>query len=148
MAPTSADRIFMSSLRERLDRAGVDIAVLVREAGIAPQQIIAPDGTLRTAEYFALFRALGASRAMSARTLQRRLHDEGASYQQVLDDVRLRTARRLLSRTQLRAEEIAFLLGFDEFNSFTRAFRTWEGVSPNGWRARRPVRASQQEARV
>jgi AraC-like DNA-binding protein len=83
---------------------------------------------------------------LSARTLQRRLREEGASYQGLLDEVRLRTARRLLSRTSLRAEEIAFMLGFDEFNSFTRAFRTWQGVSPNGWRGRRPARSSPTEA--
>lgn len=86
--------------------------------------------------------------ALSARTLQRRLQDDGSSYQEVLDDVRLRTARRLLSRTRLRPEEIAFLLGFDEVNSFTRAFRTWEGVSPNGWRSRRPARVTSQEVRA
>src|SRR5207237_2933157 len=71
--------------------------------------------------------------SLSSRTLQRRLREEGLGYQALLDDVRLRTAQRLLARTRLRAEEIAFLLGFDEFNSFTRAFRTWQGVSPNGW---------------
>jgi AraC-like DNA-binding protein len=337
MATTSADRISTSTLRTRLERIGVDLEVLAHEAGIAPQQLSAPDGALRTADYFALFRALerqaggdvglrlgaradeltlagraalcsatlgeglarlarykrltcpeeitiavvhdegrvrlewlladedppaplvdtvfagivelarhgtrtrlvpvrmelarerahaaalrrhfgceivfnapidqlvfpasslvlplltadtrllatidpkldaalglkGRARSLidqvrvavchrmtgerpsvariakdlatSPRTLQRRLQEDGTSYQQVLDDVRLRTARRLLSRTRLRAEEIAFLLGFDEFNSFTRAFRTWEGVSPNDWRARRPARAPQQE---
>jgi AraC-like DNA-binding protein len=76
-------------------------------------------------------RALG----MSARTLQRRLEELGTSYQQLLDDVRRRSARRLLANTDLDAGEVAFLLGFEEVNSFTRAFDAWEGTTPTRWRA-------------
>jgi AraC-like DNA-binding protein len=72
---------------------------------------------------------------MSARTLQRRLGELGTSYQQVLDDVRRRSARRLLAKTDLANSEVAFLLGFEEMNSFTRAFQAWEGTSPSKWRA-------------
>jgi AraC-like DNA-binding protein len=72
---------------------------------------------------------------MSSRTLQRRLGELGTSYQQILDDVRRRSARRLLSRTDLATSEVAFLLGFEEMNSFTRAFHAWEGTSPAQWRA-------------
>jgi len=71
---------------------------------------------------------------MSARTLQRRLADEGVSYQQLLDRVRQQAARHLLTATNLEAGEIAFFLGFEELNSFTRAFNHWEGMSPNRWR--------------
>jgi AraC-like DNA-binding protein len=76
--------------------------------------------------------------AMSTRTLQRRLGEVGVSYQQVLDDVRHRTALRLL-RDRGRGEgleisEIAFLLGFEELNSFSRAFHGWEGTTPKRWR--------------
>jgi AraC-like DNA-binding protein len=70
---------------------------------------------------------------MSSRTLQRRLAESGTSYQGLLDDVRRVTARGLLSDTDLDASEVAFLLGFEELNSFT-AFRTWEGVTPTRWR--------------
>lgn len=72
---------------------------------------------------------------MSARTLQRRLEGEGASYQALLDDVRRKYARQLLSRTEIDAEEVAFLLGFEEMNSFTRAFQAWEGITPKQWRS-------------
>jgi AraC-like DNA-binding protein len=77
-------------------------------------------------------RALG----MSPRTLQRRLEELGTSYQALLDDVRRRSARRLLANTDLDASEVAFLLGFEELNSFARAFRTWEGTTPTQWRAK------------
>ena len=71
---------------------------------------------------------------MSGRTLQRRLAEEGVSYQQLLDLVRQQAARHLLSATELEAGEIAFFLGFEELNSFTRAFSQWEGKSPSRWR--------------
>ena len=75
-------------------------------------------------------RALG----MSGRTLQRRLGEAGTTYQAVLDEVRRRSARRLLANTDLDSASVAFLLGFEELNSFTRAFHAWEGVTPARWR--------------
>ncbi len=78
----------------------------------------------------ALARELG----MSPRTLQRRLAEHGTSYQQQLDRVRHRTARRLLNDTGLEPGEIACFLGFEEVNSFSRAFHHWEGVTPHRWR--------------
>jgi AraC-like DNA-binding protein len=73
---------------------------------------------------------------VSPRTLQRRLTQQQTTYQRLLDDVRDKTARRLLLNTDLDASEIAFLLGFDELNSFTRAFYGWQGATPVRWRQR------------
>jgi AraC-like DNA-binding protein len=75
----------------------------------------------------------------SPRTLQRRLESEGTTYQDILDDVRRRSARRLLSDTDLTTGEIAFVLGFDELNSFSRAFQAWEGSTPLRWRGTRAM---------
>ncbi len=71
---------------------------------------------------------------VSSRTLQRRLEGAGATYQGLLDSARHESARRLLSKSQIGPEEVAFLLGFEEVNSFTRAFQGWEGVTPKQWR--------------
>ena len=76
------------------------------------------------------------SLGMSARTMQRRLGELGTTYQDVLDDVRRKSARRLLADTDLGTGEVAFLLGFEEVNSFARAFHSWEGITPARWRAR------------
>ena len=76
------------------------------------------------------------SLGMSVRTLQRRLGELGTSYQDVLDTVRQRSARHLLTSTDLGMGEVAFLLGFEEVNSFMRAFHVWEGTTPARWRAR------------
>jgi AraC-like DNA-binding protein len=74
------------------------------------------------------------SLGISVRTLQRRLGELGTTYQDVLDRVRHRSARRLLRRTDLSMEEVAFLLGFEEVNSLMRAFQMWEGTTPARWR--------------
>lgn len=61
---------------------------------------------------------------VSARTLQRRLHDQGTSFRAVVDEVRSTEAARLLERGE-RASTIAELLGFSEESAFRRAFRRW-----------------------
>jgi AraC-like DNA-binding protein len=73
---------------------------------------------------------------LSSRTLQRRLGEERTSYQEQLDEVRHVSARRLLANTELDTVDIAFLLGFEEPNSFARAFRGWERTTPIRWRER------------
>jgi AraC-like DNA-binding protein len=78
--------------------------------------------------------ALARELAISTRTLQRKLALDGTSYQQQLDRVRSRIARRLLGSTDLAAGEIAWFLGFEEVNSFFRAFNQWEGMTPQRWR--------------
>ncbi len=80
------------------------------------------------------------SLGMSARTLQRRLGELGTTYQNLLDDVRHRSARRMLTSTDLSIGEVAFLLGFEEVNSFQRAFHVWEGTTPARWRGSRSGR--------
>ena len=73
---------------------------------------------------------------LSARTLKRRLQEEGETYQSLLDAVRLQEARRLLLRTGLRLEEIAHLLGYANPANFSRAFRQWSGMPPSVYRQR------------
>jgi AraC-like DNA-binding protein len=71
---------------------------------------------------------------MSPRTLQRRLRESGSSYQRVLDEARHQMARYYLSNSALELNEAAYLLGFEDPNSFGRAFRMWEGMPPSDWR--------------
>ncbi len=75
-------------------------------------------------------RALGISRS----TLQRRLREEGTSYQAVLDATRRDMAVRYLSKTNLRADEIATVLAYRDANSFSRSFRRWTGQAPVAFR--------------
>ncbi|SEF60414.1 AraC-type DNA-binding protein [Bryocella elongata] len=71
---------------------------------------------------------------VSTRTLQRRLQESGSSYQRVLDEARHELARYYLGNSVLELNEAAYLLGYEDANSFVRAFRGWEGVPPGHWR--------------
>jgi AraC-like DNA-binding protein len=80
---------------------------------------------------------------ISPRTLQRRLQDEGSGFQRVLDEARHQLARHYLNNSALELNEAAYLLGYEDGNSFVRAFRTWEGIPPARWREQqRAVAAS------
>ncbi len=68
--------------------------------------------------------------AMSKRTLQRKLSEQEQSYQELLQEVRQSLAHDYLTKSQLPISEIAFLLGFQESNSFVRAHTAWHGRSP------------------
>ncbi|MEM9574230.1 MAG: AraC family transcriptional regulator ligand-binding domain-containing protein, partial [Pseudomonadota bacterium] len=71
---------------------------------------------------------------MSARTLQRKLSDEGVAFQDLVDQARRELSQRLLSTTQFPLVEIAFLTGFAEQSGFTRAFKRWAGETPRSYR--------------
>lgn len=75
--------------------------------------------------------------AVSKRTLQRRLRDEATTFQAVLNATREELARHYLSQTRLSGTEISYLLGFDDPNSFFRAFHNWTGQTTEEARAAR-----------
>jgi AraC-like DNA-binding protein len=79
---------------------------------------------------------------ISSRTMQRRLQDAGYSFQQVLEEARHQLARHYLNSSLLELNETAYLLGYEDSNSFVRAFRTWEGVPPAQWRGAQRAKAS------
>ncbi|MCQ4311608.1 AraC family transcriptional regulator [Stutzerimonas sp. VN223-3] len=74
---------------------------------------------------------------LSERTLQRRLGEEGTSFQQLLDDTRRALAEQYLAQPDLALLEIAYLLGFADPSNFFRAFRRWFAMTPGEYRARR-----------
>ena len=73
---------------------------------------------------------------MSTRSLQRRLTDAGISFQEVVEDTRRELARHYLKHSAVELNEAAYLLGYEDANSFFRAFHLWEGTSPGEWRTR------------
>ena len=73
---------------------------------------------------------------INARTLQRRLGAVGLTYSQVVDEVRLGTAIRLLVRPEMSLSEIALTLGYSDPGHFTRAFKRWTGETPTVFRKR------------
>ena len=72
---------------------------------------------------------------VSSRTLHRRLQHEDASYQDLLDRVRLRLAVRHLAAGRPIAE-VAMLVGFAQASTFHRAFKSWTGQTPADYQIR------------
>ncbi|MEJ2459849.1 MAG: helix-turn-helix transcriptional regulator, partial [Novosphingobium sp.] len=67
----------------------------------------------------------------------RKLAEEGSSFQQVLDECRLRQAVfELRTRPDLSIAQISLRLGYAEHSNFTRAFHRWSGISPQAYRVR------------
>ena len=73
---------------------------------------------------------------VSNRTLQRKLKEEGTSFIDLLQDARLSLAKKYLAQPQRSIVEIAFLLGFSEPSTFSRAFKRWTGSAPAEYRKR------------
>jgi AraC-like DNA-binding protein len=74
--------------------------------------------------------------AMSPRTLQRRLRDEGVLFNHLLDETRFRAAKSYLAQRDVAGTEVAYLLGFAEQSSLNRAFKRWSGQTPTEYRRR------------
>jgi AraC-like DNA-binding protein len=72
---------------------------------------------------------------VSTRTLHRQLKDEGASLQQLKDEVRLERAKDLLLRTRQPLKQVAAAVGFRNEKSFARAFRQKVGEAPGAFRS-------------
>ncbi len=71
---------------------------------------------------------------LSTRTLQRRLTEQGITFQRLLEEARRELARHYLLHSSRQLNETAYLLGYEDANSFFRAFHHWEGTSPGQWR--------------
>lgn len=74
---------------------------------------------------------------LSTRTLQRRLTEQGITFQRLLEEARRELARHYLLHSSVELSETAYLLGYEDANSFFRAFHHWEGTSPGQWRVLR-----------
>lgn len=66
---------------------------------------------------------------LSKRTLQRKLSEENTTFQKQLNSTREILALHYIKNTDMTTNDIAFLLGYAELNSFLRAFSIWTGKS-------------------
>ncbi|MEB0206806.1 AraC family transcriptional regulator [Pseudomonas sp. CCC3.1] len=131
------DRPFSGHNPELLDMLNPALAAALAQAtasaSVSRQVKIALKRTLASGrpEIVEVARELG----MSERTLQRRITEEGTSFRQLMLETRQEVVRHLLSEPSIEIDEIACLLGYEDTNSFYRAFRSWEGTTPARWRA-------------
>lgn len=73
---------------------------------------------------------------VSGRTLQRWLDRTGIHYQELVDQIRMNTAKKLLLDPNISLSRIAFALGYTAQTNFQNAFRRWMGISPGDYRER------------
>jgi len=116
---------FEASLAEKLSDLAVEASMKVRVRSALHEMLPAGESSIEeTANRL----------AMSKRSLQRRLSEESSSYQEVLNTTRRELAHYYLARPAISLGEIAYLLGFQDGNSFIRAFRGWTGQTPGEYR--------------
>jgi AraC-like DNA-binding protein len=89
-------------------------------------------------EGYPSLQAVASRLGMSSRTLKRRLHEHGYCFRQLLDEIRCRDGIRLLQGTALSIEDIAYHLGYTAPGNFSRAFRSWMGMTPAAFRKQGP----------
>jgi len=87
-------------------------------------------------EAAATLAGLASRLGMSERSLQRRLADEGQTFDALLDQLRHELALRYLADKKIAITEVAFLLGYSEPSAFHRAFKRWTGTTPSQARQR------------
>ena len=122
------NRVMRDHVGASAEGAGMEIVEEVRRVLRA-----SPPPGLASLE--AVARQLG----LHERTLKRRLAARGTAFRSVRETLLGDIARDLLRNTSLEIAEIAAALGYSEVAAFTRAFRRWEGATPQAWRsAKRP----------
>ena len=114
------------------ERANRLLDSLPRRAGIASR--IASLLASQLGERLPDKSVIAAQLGISERTMQRRLQEEGTSYQEILDNTRHYLARELLRTTRVSLADVALQLGYAEPSTFFRAFRKWEGMTPGQYR--------------
>jgi len=79
---------------------------------------------------------VGREFGLTPRSISRKLKEEGTTFSQIKDTMRLAYAKKLLLTEHLNIAQIGELVGFADVVSFCRAFKRWTGKSPSSWRSK------------
>jgi AraC-like DNA-binding protein len=91
---------------------------------------------MRLPEGYPLLEEIAQALGVPAAAICRDLHETGATYKELVENVRRDLAIYYVKQRRLPFSEMAMLLGYSELSAFSRAFRRWTGTSPREWRAR------------
>ncbi len=99
------------------------------------------NGSLRDYGRVPTFDQIAQSIGRSQRTLARNLAEAGTSYREIVDTVRMKMAREMLSNGDVSVREISAKLGYSDDTAFVRAFRRHFGLSPTNWLRQAPTQS-------
>lgn len=116
---------FKPELTKRLSELSVDDSTSARVRSILTELL--PNGEFTIDD---VAKKLGYSK----QTLQRKLSSENPTFQKQLNSTREVLALNYLQNTDMTTSDIAYLLGYQEFNLFLRAFSIWKGISISEYR--------------
>ena len=116
---------FKPELTKRLSELSVDDSTSARVRSILTELL--PNGEFTVDD---VAKKLGYSK----QTLQRKLSSENTTFQKQLNSTREVLALNYLQNTDMTTSDIAYLLGYQEFNSFLHAFSIWKGMSISEYR--------------
>ncbi|MFF2912054.1 helix-turn-helix domain-containing protein [Paenibacillus sp. NPDC057934] len=111
---------FEPELRRRLNELDIDDTYAARVRSALIELLPAGEGNIDD---------VSSKLGWSKRTLQRKLKEENTSFQKQLNHTRELLARHYLKNSDMISDEIAYLLGYQDLNSFVRAFHIWTGMT-------------------
>ena len=88
--------------------------------------------------------AIAANFNTSPRSLQRKLQEEGLTYQQVADSIRKSLAIDFLESGRHPIKEVSYILGYNELSAFSRAFKRWTGTTPGSYQTSKQVQLTRK----
>lgn len=109
---------FKPELSKRLSEIDIDDSISARVLSVLAELL--PGGSFSIDD---VAEKLG----ITKRTLQRKLSQEGTTFQKQLNNTREVMALHYVKNTDMNTNDIAYLLGYAEINSFLRAFTVWTG---------------------
>lgn len=111
---------FEPELRRRLSELDIDDTYAARVRSALIELLPAGEGSIDD---------VSSKLGCSKRTLQRKLKEEDTTFQKQLNHTRELLARHYLKNSNMVSDDIAYLLGYQDLNSFVRAFHIWTGMT-------------------
>lgn len=121
-----------TDLHDYLSHVQADILVPLRDVHVVSARL--RDYLLRSKPDWPGLGVAAQALHMSSSTLQRRLAEEGKTFQEIKDALRRDIAIMQLNTSDVSLSDLADELGFGEDTAFQRAFRNWTGSSPGVYR--------------
>ncbi len=94
------------------------------------------DRLVSTPSQMPTMEAIAQDMCLTMRTLRRRLLDEGTTFAELRDEVRMALADEFLAGPRLSIEQISERLGYAQTSNFISAFKRWKGRTPHASRSK------------